>query len=132
MEDKLIAWKTRLNFIFYLDGEEDISPSDLKYHYMEEFDDELKLRFLNAFRKAPNERKREMAIVLHNMIFDEIRTSTVENIQKTIQNFIQMNESLGNEINADMDVISIVIVRETQKMLDQMVADLRIKITECT
>ena len=132
MEDKLIAWKTRLNFIFYLDGEEDISPSDLKYHYMEEFDDELKLLFLNAFRKAPNERKREMAIVLHNMIFDEIRTSTVGNIQKTIQNFIQMNESLGNEINADMDVISIVIVRETQKMLDQMVADLRIKITECT
>ena len=86
-EDRIVVAKNKEKFKLYINGDDSILRYSLKHLYIEEFDDDLLCMFEAKYSSSDNTARREMSLVLLDLLFDNPEYSSTENQRHTKENF---------------------------------------------
>lgn len=114
LEDRCEAWNNRRNFIAFMQNE-DVRRYDIKSLSIVSFDDELLDTFFAAYKDRGNGYKRELCLTLKELVFNDKRVSSTEDIQLTIVNLGRLETILQELLDSEQDAFARVIISETLK-----------------
>ena len=126
LAEKVIAYKNEQMFVSFLEGKNDISERSLKGVGIESFNKDLLELFLSAYKCSNNSKKRELAVVLYYLDFNNRYYSSNENKKNTIENLKLLIEAVGEIIKADTDQISVIISKHLIKNINEVIKTLNV------
>lgn len=97
LHNTLYAWNLRKKLLQFFNGNTSISRFDIKGGCIAKFDDDLFDTFITQYSSAKNTDKREFAVLLLDMHFDNSTYSTAEDIQCSKKNFERLISWLTNQ-----------------------------------
>lgn len=107
-DNKLMSFERRTLYLKFLSGDETESRYSYKGNYFDEFDSELLELFKEKYLNACNSDKRDYALSLMDLVFDNSSFSSEENMKTTKENFknlidwlefLKSNDVITNLIN---------------------------------
>lgn len=101
IESIVDSWEVRKKFIQLLNGEQSLSTFEIKNACIDKFDDELFETFCRRYSISTNALKREYAIVLLSIVFDNDSYSNDEDIECSIKNFERLLDCMNNQKSDD-------------------------------
>jgi hypothetical protein len=126
-EKCLFAWKNRLEFIDYIKQIGRISRYELEGKCIVSFDDVLLDVFIKQYGTCGNYEKRELALSLSKLCFNDTRYSDSSDILESKKGFIELKSKLESLNNLEEDEISKGITCEFIKLVDNLISKVDVK-----
>ena len=124
LEERCEAWNNRRNFIAFMQNE-DIKRNDIRSLSIVSFDDELLDNFFAAYKNRGNGHKRDLFLAFKELVFNDERVSSAEDIQITLINLGRLETMLQELLDSEQDAFARVIISETLKALVEYRKSLR-------
>lgn len=121
-EERIFAWKNRLEFIDYVKQISRISRYNLEGKCIVSFDDVLLDVFIKQYGTCGNYEKRELALSLTKLCFNDSRFSDSSDILESKKGFIELKSKLESLNNLEEDEISKAITREFIKLVNELIS----------
>lgn len=128
VDDKIYAWDNRKKYIDFLEKNNDMAVYQFKYCYIDCFDDELLNSFIESFRLGTNSEKRDYTVILNGLDFCDNRFSSVDEVNKSIKNLIELKENLERIRSGESDQITRVVINESIATVDNKIVEMQKKI----
>lgn len=128
MNATINALQNRSDFISFIKNESSISRYDLKYHSIISFDSELLNLFFEQFQKHKNSMRREMAMLLKDISFDNPEVSEKRDMEETLSNFKKLIVMLENLQKSQQGNISKIFTEAVINLFPEMIQKLEKKV----
>ncbi len=121
-EERIFAWKNRIDYIEYVKQIGNLSRYHFEGKVIVSFDDLLFDIFIKQYSACDNYNKRELALSLSKLCFNDSRFSDSSDILESKKGFTKLKSKLESFNSLEEDKISKVITYEFIKLVDELIS----------